>query len=112
VTVYQYFSPRCVYLLLSAINFDELIVVADRFHVNPLLPILSGNGRCYILNTQPKGGAGFFEGTKQSIREIEIEAIPKSLAEAFSTMIWRNKSDFIGETARGGERGSMLSGAR
>ena len=51
------------------INFNELIVVADRFHVNPFLPILGGDGRCYILTLSQKGSR-LFEGTKQSIKEI------------------------------------------
>jgi len=91
------------------INFDELIVVADRFHVNPLLPILSGNGRCYILTLSQKGSR-LFEGTKQNIREIEIEAIPKSLAEALQYDDLEKQVRFHRGTARGGERGSMLSG--
>jgi len=91
------------------INFDELIVVADRFHVNPLLPILSGDERCYILTLSQKGSR-LFEGTKQSIREIQIEAIPKSLADALQYDDLEKQVRFHRGTARGGERGSMLSG--
>src|SRR5438876_1001622 len=31
------------------IEFDDLVVVADQFHIKPLLPLLTGNGRYYIL---------------------------------------------------------------
>jgi hypothetical protein len=63
------------------IDFDELIVVADRFYVKPLLPALSGDGRYYILTLSQKGSR-LYEGTKQNIREIQLETIPKNLAEA------------------------------
>lgn len=91
------------------INFDELIVVTDRFHVKPLLPLLSGEGRFYILTLSQKGSR-LYEGTKQSIREIELEAIPKSLAEALQYDDLEKQVRFHRGTARGGERGSMLSG--
>jgi hypothetical protein len=29
--------------------FDELVVVTDRFHLKPLLPLLRGDGKYYIL---------------------------------------------------------------
>ncbi|MBN1137486.1 MAG: hypothetical protein JXM73_12935, partial [Anaerolineae bacterium] len=31
------------------LDFEELVVVADRFYVKPLLPLLSGDGRFYVL---------------------------------------------------------------
>ena len=29
--------------------FETLVVVANRFHVKPLLPLFMGNGRFYVL---------------------------------------------------------------
>jgi Bacterial archaeo-eukaryotic release factor family 6 len=63
------------------LEFDELVVVTDRFHVKPLLPILNGNGRFYLLALSQKD-VKFFEGTRYSINEIEVENLPKSLEEA------------------------------
>jgi len=91
------------------INFDELIVVADRFHVNPLLPALSGDGRYYILTLSQKGSR-LYEGTKQNIREIQLETIPKNLAEALQYDELEKQIRFHRGTPRGGERGSMMSG--
>jgi len=90
-------------------NFDELIVVADRFHVKPLLPALSGDGRFYILTLSQKGSR-LYEGTKQSIREIELETIPKSLAEALQYDDLEKQIRFHRGSQRGGEHGAMLSG--
>lgn len=91
------------------INFDELIIVADRFHVKPLLPALSGDGRYYILTLSQKGSR-LYEGTKQSIGEIQIETIPKNLAEALQYDELEKQIRFHRGTPRGGERGSMMSG--
>jgi hypothetical protein len=61
--------------------FPELIVVSDHFHISPLLPVLSGDRRFYILALSQKE-IRFMEGTRQNFREIELEGVPKSLDEA------------------------------
>lgn len=91
------------------IHFDELLIVAERFHVKPLLPVFSGEGHFFVLTLSQKG-SHLYEGTKQSIREIELEAIPKSLAEALQYDDLEKQIRFHRGAARGGERGSMLSG--
>lgn len=91
------------------ITFDEFIVVTDRFHVKPLLPAISGDGHYYILTLSQKGSR-LYEGTKQSIREIELETVPKNLAEALQYDELEKQVRYHRGTSRGGERGSMLSG--
>jgi len=61
--------------------FDEALTVAERFHVRPLLPLLQADRRFYILALSQKE-LRLLEGTCQNVREIEIESVPKSLAEA------------------------------
>lgn len=65
------------------VDFKELVVVTDRFHVKPLLPILNGNGRFYLLALSQKD-VRFFEGTHYTIKEVEVENLPKSLDEALN----------------------------
>ncbi len=91
------------------VNFDELIVVSDRFHVKPLLSVLTGDGRFYIL-TLSQNESLLYEGTKQNIRQIPLETIPKSLTEALQYDELQKQVRFHRGTPRGGERGSMLSG--
>ncbi|QLE48944.1 hypothetical protein FD724_13000 [Nostoc sp. C057] len=74
------------------IDFQELVVVTDRFHIKPLLPILNGNGRFYMLALSQKD-VRFFEGTRYSVKEVEVENLPKSRDEALQ----------IDETAQEGE---------
>ncbi len=61
--------------------FDEALTVGERFHVRPLLPLLQEDRRFYILALSQKE-LRLLEGTRQNVREIEIESVPKSLAEA------------------------------
>jgi Bacterial archaeo-eukaryotic release factor family 7 len=63
------------------ISFKELAVVTDRFHVKPLLPIFSGDGRFYILALS-QNEIRLLQGTRDSVSEVELETVPASLAEA------------------------------
>jgi len=61
--------------------FEELITVAERFQIKPLLPLLSADRRFYILALSQKE-VRLLEGTLQGVREIELESVPKTLADA------------------------------
>ncbi len=69
---------RCYRLPYS---FSELVVVTDRFHVKPLLTLLSGDGRFYILAISQKQ-VRLLMGTRHSVFEVNLESMPKSLADA------------------------------
>lgn len=60
---------------------DELVVVTERFHMKPLLPLLSGDGRFYILALS-QNQLRLLEGSRDTIKEIDLEDVPRSLAEA------------------------------
>lgn len=63
------------------LNFQELVVVGARFHVKPLLSLLSNDGRFYIL-TLGQDDVKLYHGSKYNVSEIDLEGVPKSLAEA------------------------------
>jgi Bacterial archaeo-eukaryotic release factor family 3 len=63
------------------LDFQELVVVTDRFHVKPLLQLLNGDGRFYLLTLSQKD-VKFFEGTRYSINKVELQNLPQSLDEA------------------------------
>jgi hypothetical protein len=62
-------------------DLEELVVVAERFHVKPLLPFLSGDGQFYVLAIS-KNGVRLLHGTRYSVGEVDLEGIPSSLADA------------------------------
>ncbi|MDZ7967386.1 MAG: hypothetical protein RM368_20940 [Nostoc sp. DedSLP03] len=83
------------------IDFQELVVVTDRFHIKPLLPILNGNGRFYILALSQQD-VRFFEGTRYSVKEVEVENLPKSLDEALQKDDTAKEGQFRIATSKGG----------
>ncbi|MCX7596992.1 MAG: hypothetical protein N2235_25250 [Fischerella sp.] len=63
------------------LDFQELVVVTDRFHLKPLMSLLTGDGVFYILALS-QNLVRLFQATRFSIREIELEDVPTSIAEA------------------------------
>ncbi|MBW4635092.1 MAG: hypothetical protein KME30_25295 [Iphinoe sp. HA4291-MV1] len=91
------------------LSFDELAVVTDRFHIKPLLPILNGDGRFYLLALSQKD-VRFFEGTRYSIQEVEVENMPKSLDEALNYDETAKEGQFRIATSKGGAANSSQPG--
>ena len=65
---------------LSA-GFDELAVVGKNFHVQPILPLFSGNGNFYIL-TLSQNQTRLFLASRDNLTEVELIDTPASMAEA------------------------------
>ncbi len=72
-TMFRYFRLPLV--------FGELLVVAENFHIRPLLPLLGGDGSFYLLAISQKK-VRLFQGTQYGISEVDLKGVPKSLAEA------------------------------
>ena len=60
---------------------EELSVVAERFHLKPLLPLLTDDGRFYILAVT-LNQVRLLEATRYSVSEVPLEDAPSSMAEA------------------------------
>ena len=91
------------------IDFGELVVIADRFHIKPLLPALRGDERFYILALS-QNEVRLLEGTRHSVREIDLGTISKSLAEALQYDVPEKEVRFYPTKSGGGERSVMVSG--
>lgn len=62
-------------------SFEEMVVVGDYFYTKPLLPLLSVDGRFYILALS-QDEIRLLQGTRQHVQGVDLEGVPKSLAEA------------------------------
>ncbi|HDQ72576.1 MAG TPA: hypothetical protein ENN19_10835, partial [Chloroflexi bacterium] len=62
------------------IDFEELVVVADALHVKPLLPLLSSNGRFYILALS-QSEIRLLQCTRYTAQTLELRDVPGSIAE-------------------------------
>ncbi len=63
------------------VQFAELVVVERGFHIKPLLPIMSDDGRFYTLAFSQER-VRLLEGTRHSFTEIELPQVPANLADA------------------------------
>lgn len=62
------------------LSFSELSLVEDRFHLKPLLPLLSDDGRFYLLAISQKR-VRLFESTRFTIREVDLRDVPQSVQD-------------------------------
>ncbi|NLE51162.1 MAG: hypothetical protein GX613_07125 [Chloroflexi bacterium] len=87
------------------INFSELVIVTRRFHLKPLLRLLSGDGRFYVLALS-QGDLRLLEGTRHSVSEVDLADVPTSLAEALSGEVVERQLQWRG-LGRGGQGGRV-----
>lgn len=93
-------------------KFDELVVVANNFHIKPLLPILSKDGNFYIL-TLSINNIRLFSGARDQIDEVELGDIPTSMQEALWMDDPEKHTEFHTDTSspgREGKRQAMFHG--
>ena len=64
-----------------SLRFEETVVLSDRLYVKPLLPILSGDGRFYVLALS-QNKVRLLQGARYTMDELELKNIPQSLEDA------------------------------
>ena len=78
-----FLSPGLFRSYRLPLEFEESVFVAERFHVKPLLPLLTGDGRFYVLALS-QNEVRLLQGTRFNVGEVDLEDVPRSLAEALS----------------------------
>lgn len=76
-----FLSPEFYRLYRLPVEFEPLTLVAERFHIKPLLPLFTDDGRFYVLALSQKQ-VRLFQGTRLAVDEVELEDTPRSMAEA------------------------------
>lgn len=84
-------------------RFSELVVVTDRFHLKPLLPLLTEDGGFYVLALS-QNEVRLLQGSRDSIGEVYLKDIPKNLAEALKYDVFEKQIQ-VHPRAAGGPRG-------
>ena len=72
--------PEGINYFRLPINFKESLTISNKLYVKPLLPLFSGNGQFHILAIS-KNQARLFKGTRQIVKEIEIENAPDGISD-------------------------------
>ncbi|GAB4321855.1 MAG: hypothetical protein Kow0074_12950 [Candidatus Zixiibacteriota bacterium] len=92
-------------------HFRELVTVSDRFHLKPLLPLVTSDGLFYILALS-KNHVRLLQGSRHSISEVPLPNSPGSLAEALKFDDPEKQVQFhTGTAQRGGRRDAVFFGA-
>jgi Bacterial archaeo-eukaryotic release factor family 3 len=102
-------SPSLFKSFQVPMQLNELAVVENRFHVKPLLPLLSGDGdgHFYILSLSRKN-IRLLSGSRFRIDEIDLDAqgVPNSFTEALG-VFERSPIQFQGGSSKSPHRFSM-----
>lgn len=61
--------------------FEDLVVVADHFHLKPMLPVMSTGEHFYVLGLSQKY-VKLFRGGRFSVGEVRLAGVPASLRDA------------------------------
>ena len=92
------------------LDFEEFVFVGDHFYLKPLLPLLSGDGRFYILALS-QNQIRLWQASRHSIGEIELKNTPTSMAEALKYDDPEKQLQFqtaTGPPGSGGHRPAMF----
>lgn len=87
------------------LNFAELVVVTDHFHISPLLPLFTGDGQFYILALS-QNEVRLLLGTRYSVSEVDIGQVSGSLAEAIPSVNHQMSLQSHTSSSTGGMSGS------
>jgi hypothetical protein len=105
-----FISSDLFYHYRLPLKFDELLVITDRFHIKPLLPLFSNDGRFFVLALS-QNDVRFFHCTRYSVNEVELEGVSRSLSEALKYDDPEKQLQFHTRTPAGtGQRAAMFHG--
>jgi Bacterial archaeo-eukaryotic release factor family 7 len=93
-------------------HFSEVVVVTDRYHVKPLLPVLADEAQFYVLAFSQKQ-VRLLQGSTYSVSEIDVEGVSTSLADTLDPNRNRNHIQFhTGAPSHGsGKRDAIYHGS-
>lgn len=90
--------------------FTELVMTGERFHLKPLLPLLSGSVRVLVLAVSLHG-VKLFDADRFGIAEVPLEGVPASLEEALRFDVEEKQLQLHTRApALKGDRASMFHG--
>lgn len=94
----------------SPLKFSEKVVVNHHFYVKPLLPLLTSNGKFYIL-TLSQADIKLYQATRDSIDKVYLKDIPRSLQDTVDPDDLRSHLQFhTRSSSTTGQRQAMYHG--
>lgn len=78
-----FLAPQFLRLWRLPLALEERAAVGSGFSVRPLLPLLAGDGRFYVLALSANG-VRLVQGTRDTVADVDLRGVPASLAEALA----------------------------
>lgn len=102
-------SPEISRVFRLPLGFTDLQVVANRFHLKPVLPLISENLRFYILALS-QNSTRFYRCDRLHIDQIAVENMPKDINDALRYETEQRQFQFYtgAPVARGTNRRSAV----
>src|SRR3990172_12636211 len=105
-----FIAPGLIRTFRVPLSFEELVVVAERFHIKPLVALLGGDGLFYVLALS-QNKVRLLAGTRDHVREVELPGAPQSIEEALRYNDPERQLQFhTGTPAAGERRAAMFHG--
>jgi hypothetical protein len=92
-----------------SIAFTDAITVGNAFSILPLLPLLSGDGRFFVLAFS-QNAVRLLQGTRDHIHEIDLQGMPHDMAEALVTHDTDEPLTYHARRTSGGTWGAIFEG--
>jgi hypothetical protein len=99
-----FFSREILRTFRLPLVFTELVIVADNFHIKPLLPMLVDDGRFFLLSLSQKD-VRLFEGSRHAIEEVNFPNGLSTLEDLFGEAVFARETQVRSATRSTPSRG-------
>jgi hypothetical protein len=104
--VAAFISPETARIYRLPITFHDQVIVADRFQIKPIVPLLTDSGQFYVLALSQKS-VKLFRGSREAMDEVALpDSVPTSYEEALQTDWTPEMRNFHTHPARAGQAGA------
>lgn len=80
-----YCSPDVHAIHRLPIRFEPVVRVGDRFHLRPLIPLLSESGVFFVI-TVSQQQVRLYEGTRHHLEPVEVPGLPADMTSALGRL--------------------------
>lgn len=75
------------------VEFEEMVRVADRFYLKPLLPGLVSDGRFFVLAVSRKS-VRLLDCTRETASELRVDGLPRDIVDALGPQVTSEQIQF------------------
>ncbi len=104
-----FIAPGTTKIFRLPASLPELLMVGRSFYLKPLLPLLSGNTKFYLLDLEIKN-VRLFEGSRLTLTQYESEKIPLGLDDTLSFDRMEKNSQFASKPSWNDNRNTTVFG--